>query len=297
MSTDQPKQEVQLSPKAKTLKETYEKLELLLKEQSDAMPRNFNETRFLQNCITVLRDTKDIEKCTPMSIARTMIKGAYLDLDFFRKECYAIPYGTELNFQTDYKGEIKACKAFCARPILDIYAKLVREGDKFSMTVVDGKQLVQFEPLPFNEGKTLGAFAVVLFEDGGIMCDQMSVKEIEDVRQKFSKAPNSPAWQKSLGEMQKKVVLRRVTKMVSLTFPTLKAQEAYEEGADSTMDPNRRIIDVEVEDPFKKAAAAQAASPAGQAQAAPQGSLKTKEQLEAEARELWGEDSKPGAAQ
>lgn len=253
MSNEQPKQEIQLSPKQKTLKEASEKLEILLQDQAAAMPKNFNQTRFLQNCITVLRDTKDIEKCTPMSIARTMIKGAYLDLDFFRKECYAIPYGSELNFQTDYKGEIKACKAFSPRPILDIYAKLVREGDKFEMTVRDGKQFVNFEPLPFNEAKTLGAFAVVVFEDGGIMCDQMSVKEIEDVRQKYSKVPNGPAWLKSLGEMQKKVVLRRLTKMISLKFETLESQEAYEEGADSTMDPNRRIIDIEIEDPFKKA--------------------------------------------
>lgn len=253
--TEPVKQEIALSPKARTIKEVSEKLEFLLKEQANAMPQNFNETRFLQNCLTVLRDTKDIEKCSPVSIARTMIKGAYLDLDFFRKECYAIPYGTELNFQTDYKGEIKVCKAFSPRPILDIYAKLVREGDIFEMVVRDGRQIVNFSPIAFNEAKVLGAFAVVYFEDGGVVADQMSAAEIEKVRQQYSKAPNSPAWQKSHGEMQKKVVLRRLTKMISLKFGTINAQEAYEEGADSTLDPSKRIIDVNLEDPFDKAEA------------------------------------------
>lgn len=253
--TEPTKQEIALSPKARTIKEVSEKLEFLLKEQANAMPQNFNETRFLQNCLTVLRDTKDIEKCSPVSIARTMIKGAYLDLDFFRKECYAIPYGTELNFQTDYKGEIKVCKAFSPRPILDIYAKLVREGDIFEMIVRDGRQIVNFSPIAFNEAKVLGAFAVVYFEDGGVVADQMSAAEIEKVRQQYSKAPNSPAWQKSHGEMQKKVVLRRLTKMISLKFGTINAQEAYEEGADSTLDPSKRIIDVNLEDPFDKAEA------------------------------------------
>lgn len=253
--TDTPKQEVtqQLSPRAKTIKEVGEKLEYLLKEHSDAMPKDFNATRFLQNCLTVLRDTKDIEKCTPVSIARTLIKGAYLDLDFFRKECYAIPYGTELNFQTDYKGEIKVCKAFCPRQILDIYAKLVREGDVFEMTVKDGRQIINFSPVNFNDGKVLGAFAVVFYEDGGIIAEQMSAKEIDDIRTKFSKAPNSPAWAKTPGEMQKKVVLRRLTKMVNLKFPNVSAQEAYEEGAESTMDPNKKTIDV-IADPFKEEA-------------------------------------------
>lgn len=253
--TEQPKQDLALSPKAKLLKDVGEKLEFLLKEQANAMPRNFNETRFLQNCLTVLRDTKDIEKCSPVSIARTMIKGAYLDLDFFRKECYAIPYGTELNFQTDYKGEIKVCKAFSPRKILDIYAKLVREGDAFEMVVRDGRQIVNFSPIAFNEAKVLGAFAVVYFEDSGVVADQMSVSEITKVRNQYSKAPNSPAWVKSEGEMQKKVVLRRLTKMISLKFETLDAQEAYEEGADSTLDPNKRIIDINLEDPFDKAEA------------------------------------------
>ncbi|KGO12968.1 recombinase [Clostridium botulinum] len=41
--------------------------------------------------MTVLKDTKNIEKCNEVSVARTMLKGVLLGLDFFNKECYAIP--------------------------------------------------------------------------------------------------------------------------------------------------------------------------------------------------------------
>lgn len=253
MSTEQ-SQQVALSPKAKVINEVSLRLGHLLTEQIQAMPRGFNDTRFLQNCLTVLRDTKEIEKCTPMSIARCMIKGAYLGLDFFRKECYAIPYGDQLNFQTDYKGEIKLCKQYSKNPIQDIYAKLVREGDHFEMRVEAGKQILDFKPMPFNEAKIIGAFAVVYYENGGMLYEAMSPKEIEDIRNKYSKAPNSPAWQKSAGEMYKKVVLRRLTKMIDLNFDRAEQDEAFEEGAETTMDPKKQIIDVNIEDPFEKAA-------------------------------------------
>ncbi|MCC5418737.1 recombinase RecT [Clostridium botulinum] len=50
------------------------------------MVQGFNEARFLQNCMKVLKDTKNIEKCNEVSKARTMLKGAFLGLELFNKE-------------------------------------------------------------------------------------------------------------------------------------------------------------------------------------------------------------------
>ena len=76
-----------LDKKTMILQESYNTLNKLITSKLDAMPQGFNQTRFLQNCMTVLQDTKDIEKCQPLSIARTLLKGAFLGLDFFQKEC------------------------------------------------------------------------------------------------------------------------------------------------------------------------------------------------------------------
>lgn len=72
------------------------------------MPEKFNKQRFLQNCMTVLQDGQaDFSKCEAPTVVRTLLKGAFLGLDFFNGECYAIPYGNQCQFQTDYKGEIR----------------------------------------------------------------------------------------------------------------------------------------------------------------------------------------------
>lgn len=209
----------------------HSNLQTLLKNKSEALPKGFNQTRFLQNCMTVLQDTKGIEKVEPITIARTMLKGAFLGLDFFNRECYAIPYGNQLNFQTDYKGEIKLAKKYSINPIKDIYAKLVREGDEFQEEIVDGKQTITFKPKAFNNGTILGAFAVALFKDGSMMYETMSVEEMEHVRNKFSKMANGQAWKDSTGEMYKKTVLRRLCKLIELDFDTIEQKQAFDEGS------------------------------------------------------------------
>lgn len=222
----------------------HKDLNALLESKADALPKGFNQTRFLQNCMTVLQDTKGIEKMDPRSVARTMLKGAFLGLDFFNKECYAIPYGNTLQFQTDYKGEIKLAKKYSINPIKDIYAKLVREGDEFQEEIVGGKQTISFRPKPFNNGKIMGAFAVVYFKDGSMMYETMSVEEIEHTRQKFSKMPNGQAWTNSPGEMYKKTVLRRLCKMIELDFDHVEQKEAFEDGSGFVVDEKQSPTEV-----------------------------------------------------
>lgn len=213
----------------------HDKLNRFLEEKKNALPKDFNQTRFLQNCMTVLQDVKDINKMEPISVARTMLKGAFLGLDFFNKECYAIPYGQSLQFQTDYKGEKKIIKKHSINPVLDIYAKLVREGDDFEEEIIQGRQTINFKPKSFNDGKIVGAFAAVIFKDGSMMYEAMSVNEIEAIRDKFSKQPKGKAWTDSFGEMAKKTVLRRLCKHIEIDFETTEQAKTFEEASDFEM--------------------------------------------------------------
>lgn len=219
------------------LQETANNLNRLISSKIDAMPKDFNQTRFLQNCMTVLQDTYKIEECQPISVARTLLKGAFLGLDFFQKECYAIPYKGELQFQTDYKGETKLAKKYSIRPIKDIYAKVVRNGDLFEEEIKEGQQYVNFKPISFNNGEIVGAFAVVLYQDGGMEYETMSTKEIETIKENFSQksyktGEYSKAWVLTPGEMYKKTVLRRLVKKIEKDFVSIEQAKTFEESSD-----------------------------------------------------------------
>lgn len=220
-----------------------------------ALPEGFNKQRFILNCITVLKDNlKDFNNIEPASIATTFAKGAYLGLDFFNGECYAIPYGGVVKFQTDYKGEIKLTKKYSTNPIKDIYAKNVKEGDFFEEVIENGRQSVNFRPVPFSDKPIIGTFAVVLFKDGSMMYDTMTVAEMENTKKNFSKAQNSKAWKETPGEMYKKTVLRRLCKLIDLNFDNIEQQKAFQDGSD--FDPKKEvIIDAQtsvVTDPFQQ---------------------------------------------
>ena len=182
-----------------------------------------------------MKDNKkkeQLEKINPETIPVCLAKAAYLGLDFFNGECYAIPYGGNLTFQTDYKGEIKLCKRYSKNKIKDIFAKVVRQGDFFMEEVDGGKQNVQYRPKPFSNEQMIGAFAIVVFEDGSMMYDTMSSEDIENVRNTYSKKKDSQAWKSSTGEMYKKTVLRRLCKLIDLDFDNIEQQKAYEDGGD-----------------------------------------------------------------
>lgn len=218
-----------------------------------ALPKDFNKERFVQNALTVINEKPELAKINKAQLQMGLLKGAFLGLDFFNKECYLIPYGNSVQFQTDYKGEIKFTKRYSIRPIKDIYAKVVREGDSFEEKIIDGQQSISFTPKAFNNGEIMGAFAVVLFEDGGMQYETMSVDDIQNVRTNYSKASNSKAWKNSFDEMAKKVVLRRLCKHIDCDFESVEARKAWEDGSVSDFPTVEKERSEEVVDVFSSA--------------------------------------------
>lgn len=210
----------------------------------EALPQDFNKARFVQNSLALLNDNPALQKYNQQQIMAGLLKGAYLGLDFYSKECYLIPYGNQLNYQTDYRGAKKLAKKYSIRPIKDIYAKLVREGDEFEEVIVNGEQGINFKPKPFNDGKIIGAFAVCLYADGGMQYDTMSIADLENTR-KSSKASNSPAWKNFTGEMYKKTVLHRLCKHIELDFENPTQQNAFMAGMEIETD-TEKIVEAEI---------------------------------------------------
>lgn len=208
-----------------------------LEKNSSGLGDGFNKDRFTQNSIVFIRDLSknpnfNITEIQPVDIVATLLKGAYLELDFMSGECYAIPYGKELNFQTSYKGERKLALKFGKPKIKNIYAKAVKHGDEFIEEITAGKQSIIFRPDSFSDQKIKGVFAVAEYADGSMIYETMSVNEVESVRNSYSKAKNSKAWEKSWEEMAKKTVLRRLCKHIELDFNSADQLSAWNDGSD-----------------------------------------------------------------
>lgn len=219
-----------------------------LSEVNTALPEGFNKTRFAQNSVAVLQEISKqnrvniVEKCGQDNVISGLIKGAFLGLDFFSKECYLIPYKNNktgqytLNFQVDYRGAKKLAKKYSVRKIKEISAEIVREGDTFKKWIEDGKTKFEFIPQVFNKGNIQGAFAYVVYEDGGTLVDIMTLDELNVTRSK-SKAQNSMAWKDFTNEMYKKTVLHRLCKAIELDFETINQKQIFDDDVAIETDP------------------------------------------------------------
>lgn len=228
-----------------------EMMTLTLTEVKDALPSDFSIPRFVQNAVALLNNNKPLadyaKRYGTSRIKQGLLLGAYLGLDSLNQEFHLIPYGAELNFQKDYRGARKLIMKYSMRPVRDVYAMLIREGDFLEEVVEMGVRNVNFKPLPLNRGKTVGAFAVVLYEDGGVAYDTMNIDELEATRKK-SKAANAMAWKDFPGEMQKKTVLHRLSKQIPLDFANQQQKDAFM--ADMAIDTEKTDYSEEITDPF-----------------------------------------------
>jgi len=181
----------------------------------DALPPDFNRARFIQNTVALVQENEQLSRMPQAKLVPALLKGAYLGLDFFNKECYAIPYGQTVQFMPSYTGMVKLAKKFSKRPLIDVYAHIVRDGDEFESGVEDGHEFVRFKPKPFNEGAIAGAFAVAQFYDGGIKVETMSKSQLDAVK-RMSKAQSGTAWKFFPDQMYLKSCIRRLCKGIDL---------------------------------------------------------------------------------
>ena len=202
--------------------------ELALPSISEALPAGFNKARFIQNTVALMQDNKDLAKYPQSKVVPGLLKGAYLGLDFFNKECYLIPYGQDLQFQIDYKGMQKLVKKYAVRPVDEIYARIVRDGDDFSESIKDNEPIVNFNPKPFNNGKIIGAFAVCQYKDGGAKVEVMSIEQL-DTAKRLSKAQTGTAWKFFAEEMYKKTVIRRLCKGIPVELENAKQESLMQD--------------------------------------------------------------------
>ena len=182
---------------------------------AQALPQDFNRARFIQNTVALVQENEQLSRIPQAKLMPALMKGAYLGLDFFNGECYAVPYGQTVQFTPSYKGMVKLAKRFSRRPLVDVYAHVIREGDEFESGMEDGNEYVRFKPKPFNEGTIIGAFAVAQYMDGGIKVETMSKSQLDAVK-RMSKAQSGTAWKFFADEMYRKSVIRRLCKGIDL---------------------------------------------------------------------------------
>jgi recombination protein RecT len=175
----------------------------------------------------------ELFECDPVSVVRAVVEAAQVGLEPTGAigGAHLVPRWNgkarrkEASLILDYRGLVKLAKR--SAEIARVTARLVREKDEFDYQQGTDEWLRHKPALVTDPGPFIYVYAVAHYRDGGTQFDVMSAAEIESHRQRFAPRDREKnivgPWMSDPGEMWKKTVLRRLSKLLPLTVEALTA--------------------------------------------------------------------------
>jgi len=206
---------------------------------SGALPESFNKQRFALNFVSLIQDKPELQKYSKEVLATALVRSAQDNLDALNNEVYIYKgYGDKLTYTPSYKGLRKMAIEKSVRPIKDIYAKPIFEGDTVEEVFADGAAKLIYKSNFMKRGKWIGVFAVCVFKDDSEIYELMDMNDINAVK---AKSRNSGAWKDFPQEMAKKSVIRRLCKQITLDFSNKQQADMFT-GADEVIDDPKEQV-------------------------------------------------------
>lgn len=204
---------------------------------------------------TVDKNGKPAEQvCTPESATRALLDMVVQGLSPEKKQCYFVVHGNQLTLMRSYNGTVAAVKRFAG--VKDVFAQVIYKGDEFEMEIdpTTGKRKVTKHGQSLEdieEGTIRGAYASVVFEDGTIYQEIMTMDEIRKAWSQGAAKGDSPAHRKFAQEMAKKSVINRACKLfINTSTDAQPLSEAFNRttAAEHEADSEGPVIDIPNED-------------------------------------------------
>ena len=204
-----------------------------------SFPEDYNVANALMGAYLILKETEDknhkpiLESCSQASIANALMDMATLGLSVQKKQGYFIAYGGKCQFQRSYFGNITIARRFGLK---DIHAEVIYEGDNFVYHIEDGNKILDKHDqsiMNIDNDKIIGAYAVVIMQDGTKMLEVMNIKQIKQSWQQgygYKEGPGTHS--KFADQMAKKTVINRALKQIINTHGDVFVQEADERTED-----------------------------------------------------------------
>ena len=225
-----------------------------------ALPANtVNVDRFMQSAMLAITNPKmpNLVKCSKESIFRALKEAAAygLELNGMLGQAYLIPYNVKgvmtCSLQLGYKGLIALARR--SNTIKTIAAEPIHENDIFEVELGMGRKLSHKIDIMKERGEVIGYYCLVELCNGGSQFKVMSKKDVENHRNKFSKAydpkDSSNIWNKNFDAMALKTVVIQALKLCPISIEAMDAviRDERADLKDVTDDVEYTVSDVPAE--------------------------------------------------
>lgn len=188
------------------------------------LPNDYSAANALKSAHLILLETQDkngksvLESCSRESIANALLSMVIQGLNPDKKQAYFIAYAGKLQMQRSYAGTIALARRVAG--VKEVNAQVVYEGDDFQpgIDLETGRtKILRHAPdvTKVDGGKIIGAYAIVILENGDRKSEYMTFGQIQrSWQQNKANNGNSPAHTKFPEEMAKKTVINRALKIL-----------------------------------------------------------------------------------
>jgi recombination protein RecT len=228
------------------------------------LPKDFSPENALKAAWFTLMETKDrsskpvLESCTKESITNSLFEMILQGLNPMKKQCAFIAYGDRLTMVREYHGTIALAKRFGG--VKNVYGHVIYKNDVFEYSFnkeTGRKDIVKHEQdfKNIDNDNILGAYAVLILEDGSHYVEIMNIKQIKQAWLQGAANGNSPAHKNFPDEMAKKTVINRACKLFISSSDDGSIIDLNKEGAPKDIVPstaNEETIDIDGEDVTEK---------------------------------------------
>lgn len=209
------------------------------------LPDTVDKQRLALNFISLLQDKPELKKFGAEILAPMVVRCAKDNLDVLNQEVYIYEgYGGKLTYTPSYRGLRKMAIQKSIKPIKEITAKSIFEGDTLDEEYINGQAHLNYKSDFMKRGKWIGTFCVVLFQDGSEMHEIMNMDDINAVK---AKSKNSGAWKDFPQEMAKKAIIRRISKQITMDFSDNEQANVFN-GTDEFIDDPKEQAEKDIAD-------------------------------------------------
>ena len=191
-----------------------------------ALPKHLDADRLIRLAVTEFRKNPMLKECTPESLLGAVMQAAQVGLEpDALGSAYLVPYYNknknvkEVQLQIGYKGLIELVRR--SGQVTSIVANEVYENDEFDFEYGINEKLYHKPTMDADRGKLRCFYAYARFKDGGHAFTVMSVEQINQIRDKFSKSQKNGKhfgpWADHYESMAKKTVIKQLVKYMPIS--------------------------------------------------------------------------------
>lgn len=182
------------------------------KNEGLKLPAGYSASNALNSAWLILSDNSKgqslLDKTSQQSQAKALLSMVIQGLSPAKNQVYFIPYGKDLTLMRSYFGSLAILKRL--ENVKDVWAQVIREGDKWSVRSERGRMVVDWEPdVDSLDNQIVAAYAVIQDSNGTLNYTLMTKKQID---QAWSHGKTHNVQKEYPDQMAMRTVLNRAAK-------------------------------------------------------------------------------------